>query len=340
MMCSESHHSLKSLSYFGCGGPVHVLHAPSELGDLQQAVCEIRSSGMSHFILGGGSNSLISDRPYEGHVISTSSLNHITFEPPHTLRCGAGVTPDEVAHYALACGLKGASWMSGLPGHIGGAVRMNARCYGSEIAQVICGVTTVNDEGIVTFYDDPHLSSRLFYGYKDTYFMTASEVIYDVCLQLSVADDYELDREKDLLQFCKQDRRSKGQYLYPSCGCVFKNDYTVGVPSGMLLELAGAKGQKVGGAKVSSYHSNFIHNHGASSVDILELSFMMRSLVYNIFGVWLEYEMECLGDFSAEHLEQLNRRCPIKSEPLFEKRRSEAQQLFDQKSTDNAHHQK
>ena len=97
------------------------------------------------------------------------------------------------------------------------------------------------------------------------------------------------------MEFCRTDREKKGQFLFPSCGCVFKNDYTVGVPSGLLIEASGMKGVRVGNAEVSEYHANFVFNRGATSRQILELTMVMREAVFRNFGVWMEYEMEVMG---------------------------------------------
>ena len=320
---------LKELSYFGCGGTAVAVHRPHSVDELQACLSQLVAASLPVFFLGGGSNSLISDGIYPGHVVSAASLNTITFEPPNYLRCGAGVSPDAVVSAAIAHGLRGAAWMSGLPGHIGGAVRMNARCYGSEISQLIHTLTTVSLAGEMIEYHGPQ---SLFYGYKDTYFMQVREFIGEVGLQLDVASAAELRAEVELQQYCQADRRFKGQYLWPSCGCVFKNNYAVGVPSGMLLELAGVKALQHGGAQVSEHHANFIFNRHATSADILELSFQMRELVYQMFGVWLAYEMEFLGEFDPEYRQQIQAIQPYCDDLLFENRRREARDHFKQKS--------
>ena len=292
---------LKDISYFGCGGPAMGVFTPASLEELKENLAEVRDSKAPYFFLGGGSNSLISDRPYPGHVISAANLNHLTFEPPY-IRCGAGVLPSDFAARSLESGLCGGAWLNGLPGQLGGATRMNARCYGSEMAQIVCEVSTINLEGRIHQYQQPE---KVFFGYKDTYFMEAKEFIYEIRFQLSYGNPDHLARQRELLEFCLADRTKKGQFNLPSCGCVFKNNYDLGIPSGKLLDLAGLKGKSYGNAEVSAYHANFIFNHGASAWDILELSFIMRKQVYDTFGIWLEYEMEFLGDFSTEQLFQI-----------------------------------
>lgn len=321
--------ALSELSYFGCGGTALGIHQPSTFAELQACCVELERAATPVFFLGGGSNSLISDEPYQGHVVTAAALTHISAAPGHGLRCGAGVSPDQVVAAALQHGLKGAAWLSGLPGQLGGAVRMNARCYGAEMAQIVHSVSTVARSGQVKEYAQPQ---SLFYGYKDTYFMQAGEFIGQVCLQLAPAAPAELSQEAELGQGYRQDRAAKGQYIWPTCGCVFKNNYSVGVPSGMLLELAGAKGCSHGGAHVSEHHSNFIYNQHATAVDILELSFQMRAMVYGYFGVWLEYEMEFLGTFAPQYAAAIvEQRALSEAAPHVERRRAARQHFAEKK---------
>ena len=293
--------SLRDLSYFKTGGECLGIFAPSSTEELQDILRHQIPAHQPVFFLGGGSNSLISDDFFPGYVISSQRLSSLRFKPPHTLHGGSGVLNSDVVSYALTHQLKGVAWLSGLPGQLGGTTRMNARCYGSEIADIIYHITTVSRSGQIHHYPKP---SHLFYGYKDTYFMKAEEFITEISFRLSMADPPSLLKEKQLGEFCQTDRTSKGQYLYPSCGCVFKNHYSIGVPSGLLLDLAGLKNHTLGGAQVSGFHGNFIYNRHGTSEDIFQLSTFMREEVYRVFGVWLDYEMEFLGQFSS-HIQKL-----------------------------------
>ena len=122
--------------------------------------------------------------------------------------------------------------------------------------------------------------------------MAANEVVASVELELALGDPNQIRKKMD---FCAKDRQQKGHFLHPSCGCVFKNDHSLGISSGQLLDEAGAKKLTVGAAEVSEHHANFIYNKGASALEILELSLLMREAVFRKHGVWLEYEMEILG---------------------------------------------
>lgn len=179
--------------------------------------------------------------------------------------------------------------MTALPGQIGATTRMNARCYGGEISELVMRVKTVSPQGETAVHDNPR---AVFRGYKDTLFMHNNALVTEVDLQLQAGKEEEIKKE---MQRVKNDRVEKGQFLYPSCGCVFKNDYSVGVPSGMLLDAAEVQNFSQKKVFISPRHANFIFNTGGSSAEIITLSLKMRDAVYKKFGVWLRYEMEFLG---------------------------------------------
>ena len=278
---------LRDYAYYKTGGPCDVLYAPASAAELAANVRDIKRLGLPMFVLGAGTNSLVMDEPFSGAFIVMRDLVGIEVRGTK-LVVGAGVDNSEVARTALHHGLAGAAWMNRLPGQIGGTVRMNARCYGGEISEIATKVTVVTAAGEIREYSDP----LMFRGYKDTVFMDNGDLIVGAELSLEVGDPAAIAAA---MKYCETDRQSKKQFDFPSCGCVFKNDYAVSVPSGMLLSAAGAKGMTRGGAEVSSHHANFVYNKGATSRDILELTLAMRDLVYAEYGVWMSYEMELLG---------------------------------------------
>lgn len=290
---------LKSISYYGTGGSCDYFFAPTSLEELQFNYKDIIKKKLPYFILGGGTNSLVSDKHWPGAVISLVQLKKLTLSG-NQIEAEAGVTNTEVAELLHAKGLSGGEWMYFLPGQLGGTVRMNARCFGGEISQVVTKILALNQSGdFVEFEGD----KQVFRGYKDTIFMDEKYIIAKAWLDFVPGDKNKIYEK---MQENKNYRDGKGHFNYPSCGCVFKNDYKVGVPSGRLLEAAGCKKLSVGGAKVNPDHANFVYNvAGAHSEDILKLTLMMREAVYKEFGVWLEYEMEILGGLELELLEQV-----------------------------------
>ena len=177
---------------------------------------------------------------------------------------------------------------------------MNARCYGGEISQVVENITAVDINGKIKQYQN---DGSIFKGYKDTIFMDNGDIIASVELQLNDGDPGKI---KLHMEHCESDRIAKGQFTYPSCGCVFKNDHGVGVPSGMLLDAAGAHSLNKEVVQLNPKHANFVFNQGATSKDILEITFEMRDMVFKAFGVWLQYEMEILGKLPPDLMVRVN----------------------------------
>lgn len=294
--------ALSQLSYFATGGTCDSLYTPRSHQELQEIVGKLFQQGVRYFILGAGTNSLVSDDHWSGAVISCHRLDKISkVSGSSDIICQAGVNNRGLVAYCLQHGFSGAEWMTELPGQIGATTRMNARCYGGEISQLVSKVKVVTTTGLSQHYHT--VTDRIFRGYKDTLFMNNGDVISEVHLSLQKGDR---DKIAEKMQRIADDRTTKGQFLYPSCGCVFKNNYQIGIPSGILLDKANVRrfsGKKV---FVSPNHANFIFNDGGSSREIAELTLKMRQAVYEKFGVWLNYELEFLGEFPVEVQQAIN----------------------------------
>lgn len=289
--------NLKDYSYYNTGGKCKYLLAPKDSSELVNYVKKINEEKLRYFILGAGSNSLVSDNYFDGAVIVFSEMKKTNISGS-TIYIDSGVSNTEVSELALKYGLSGASWMNRLPGQFGATVRMNARCYGGEISQIVKEIFVVTMNGEKKSYE----AKDVIHGYKDTLFMTNDDIIVGASIELQPGHKKEI---KEKMDFCEKDRESKKQFDFPSCGCVFKNDYSVGVPSGLMLENAKVKDISIGNASVSPSHANFVFNKGASSSEILSLTLEMRDKVWDQFGVWLEYEMELLGDFSPKEIKKI-----------------------------------
>ena len=274
---------------------------PSSYAELQTIVSDL--CGTPYFVLGAGTNSLVSDRHWQGAVLSLHKMQQLQVRG-RTIVCQAGALNTAIVNTAYEHSLAGVGWMHRLPGQIGATTRMNARCYGGEISQVVKRVRTVSAQGKLRDYRQ----ATMFRGYKDTVFMRNGDIIVEVELQLQAGDQEHIQAR---MQRAESDRIAKGHFLYPSCGCVFKNDHRLGLPSGLLLEQAGVHklADDYPDLAINSRHANFIFNIGGlgSSTDILGLSLQMREAVYQQFGIWLQYEMEFLGQFPATLQEQLRR---------------------------------
>ncbi|MDD9949956.1 MAG: FAD-binding protein [Zetaproteobacteria bacterium] len=321
---------ISDLAYYRTGGYSAYFFAPESLEELVDAVSFCARAVVPAQFLGAGSNSLVSDQYFPGATISLHKMSQIT-RASEGLLCQAGALNTQISQRALEEELSGAAWMHGLPGSIGATARMNARCYGGEISHLVVGVTLISEAGHVSRVRFATEAERkaAFKGYKDTLWMRTRDLIAEV--ELALPDDQDVQQTRVLMERCLADRQAKHQFDFPSCGCVFKNDYrpAVSVSSGLLLDLAGAKSLDEAKVGVSPYHANFLFNKNrASSRDILEMTFAMREKVWAEFGVWLAYEMEFLGfmphDLGAQFYEQ-------RPENLRHDRLQEARAVFQQK---------
>ncbi|MBT4526954.1 MAG: UDP-N-acetylmuramate dehydrogenase [Deltaproteobacteria bacterium] len=290
---------LKNISYYQTGTTCDQLLQPQSINELIGVFQYISRKRINYFLIGSGSNSLIMDDHWPGAVISFSQMKKCSING-NIIKTEAGVKNSKFAELCLDANLAGASWMNALPGQIGATTRMNARCYGGEISNIVKSVKSITSKGKIKEYP----ASEVFLGYKNTIFIDNREIIAEVEFDLKPGNKEEISAH---MQYCKKDRNLKHQFLYPSCGCVFKNNYQANVPSGLLLEKAGVRKFSTPKVEISPYHANFVFNKGvATAREILDTTFKMRDAVYQKFGVWLEYEMEVLGNISGDLKSQLN----------------------------------
>lgn len=296
---------LKTISYYQTGGTCERLCAPTSVSELSQTMATLHHEQQPFFLLGAGSNSLVMDDHWPGAVVIFSGMVKSGIEQS-LVTAQAGLENTRFSELCWQSALQGVAWMYWLPGQLGSTVRMNARCYGGEISQVVDSVTAVTAEGEIKTY----AGQAVFRGYKDTIFMSNNEVVAEIRFRLTPGDPVAIRQQ---MEFCKADREAKRQFLYPSCGCVFKNDYRAGIPSGLLLEKAGVRKLSGKRLEISPYHANFIFNKGASAREILETALTMRDMTYEKFGVWLAFEMELLGVIPDD----LNSRLHQRLEPAY-----------------------
>lgn len=289
---------LKKISYYKTGGSFERLYSPSSIEEVAEVIYEINKDRLPYFLLGAGSNSLVMDEHWPGAVITFSNLKKYQINK-NKIIAQAGIDNSEFAMLCIQSSLAGASWMYKLPGQLGSTIRMNARCYGGEISQIVDKIKSVAANGEIKDYQ----GKQALTGYKNTIFMNNNEIVVEAEFQLKNGVKQEIENH---MNFCSDDRTNKGQFLFPSCGCVFKNDYSVGIPSGLLLDKAGVRTLNRSNVEISPYHANFVFNKGAEAREILEVTLQMREMVFKTFGVWLEYEMEILGGIPPELKNQIN----------------------------------
>ncbi|MCL2180328.1 MAG: UDP-N-acetylmuramate dehydrogenase [Treponema sp.] len=275
-----------------------------------------RSSGIPVFVLGGGANVVVSDKGIRGIVLD---MGRWTGESVWALCAGedefiikSGTTIDEAVDYAAAEGLSGLEFLAGMPGTVGGAVWMNARCYGGEMSDVLNWVEVIiNDNtqlnGAQRKDESDSLDSfdfsikRIYvndksgFGYKKSPFQDMDCVILSASFNLKKGD-----KEKILVEMDKyrEDRYNKGHYSFPCAGSVFKNNHVFGKPSGQIIDELGLKGSKRGAAQVAPFHGNIIINlGGAKAGDIKGLADEIAAKVKKETGFVMEPEILFIGEW-------------------------------------------
>jgi UDP-N-acetylmuramate dehydrogenase len=275
------------------GGSADLALFPVDAADVAVAVSELKGLGLPWVVLGGGSNVLVSDRGVRGAVVITTDLLRIEVAGDR-INAGAGVDSHQVALSARDAGLRGAEFLAWLPGTFGGACLMNARAYGGEISLVLQSALCVDNNGssqqlIFTPHD---------FSYKQSPFQQQQLIIAEACIRLAPGDTGEIQRQIDEIE---AKRRANHEMDHPSCGCIFKNDYSIGISSGQLIDQCGLKGFRIGAAQVSPHHANFILNLGnASASEIMDVIEHVRQSVKTATGHALELEVQILGEWDRE----------------------------------------
>ncbi len=278
---------------FRIGGPAQFYFEPRTRREFRNAVSWTLSEKTRLFVLGGGSNVLFHDRGFPGMVINTKRLTKIETEGGSVhVQCGARI--DDLVDLCRDQGLSGLEFAAGLPGTVGGALFMNARAYGSEMSDIVVLVSAIEvHEGTASDVDIP--GNALSFSYKSSIFQKHPVYVFSVRFRLAKDDPAEIASK---IEQIRAKRKQMGQSNFPNAGCIFKNDYTVGVPSGKLIDECGLKGKRVGDAEVYDRHANFIINRGnAKASDVYELIRFVEKEVLKKKGVTLKREIKLVGEW-------------------------------------------
>ncbi len=270
------------------GGPADRLIQPESVTELQQAIAEAKASGEPYYVIGGGSNLLVSDDGIAGTVIQLSgSLTGLQITDTCII-AEAGVPLPFLARKAAEYGLSGLEFAAGIPGSVGGAVFMNAGAYKGQISDVIQEVVCCDSSGQLITLD----KAACDFSYRNSRFKRdRSLTVVSVKMELAAG------KKEEILEQMKKNtasRVAKQPVEYPNAGSIFKNP--AGDAAGRLIELVGAKGWRQGDAMVSEKHSNFIVNVGtATCADVLQLLNRVKEAVYRETGILLEEEILFMG---------------------------------------------
>ena len=271
---------------FKIGGNADVMVIPRNVQELSSVLKKTKELNIPTFILGKGSNLLVSDKGIEGAVISLSMLDEIVVEE-NQIECFAGAHLSKLCCEALNNNLKGLEFAYGIPGSVGGALYMNAGAYGGEMSQVVKGAYCMDDNGEVCYVP----KEKMELGYRSSIFKSNSLIITSVVFTLEKGDGEEIKAKMNELI----GRRKEKQPLeFPSAGSTFKRPE--GNFAGTLIEQSGLKGLTVGGAQVSQKHAGFVINVGnASCSDVRCLIEKIKEKVYQNSGVLLQTEVITVG---------------------------------------------
>ena len=288
---------MKRHTWLRIGGPADLFLIPDNREAFIKIIKKLNRVDMPYHILGSGSNILVADRGIRGAVISLLRLDMIEIRD-EKVTAQAGCSLAELAEITAWHGLAGLEFASGIPGTLGGAIYMNAGAYGGEMKDVLERVEVL-DLGEEKTEDLP--PQRLGLDYRTSRLQSGGMIALTATIKLQRDDPAEiLDRIAELE--CR--RWFKQPLTHPSAGSAFKrpeNDY-----AGRLIEAAGLKGKKMGGAQVSPKHAGFIINRDkASAEDVLQLMKLIRRRVKEKFDITLEPEPRPLGDFDPEQLDPL-----------------------------------
>jgi len=265
---------------FRVGGPAACYALPESVAALKATLELCREYSTPHVILGAGSNVLFPDRAYPGVVISTGRFDRFVIDPPYA-DIAAGVRIGPLLNRLHQAGIRSLDFLSGIPGTLGGVIAMNAGIPARTISDAVECVWAIDETGEISRFD----SEESCFSYRGSLFRETRLPILGARLRL---DGPSYDGARLL------SRRLAHQPLHsPSAGCVFKNPPDDS--AGRLIEAVGLKGFRVGMAKVSEKHANFILNlGGARSVDIRKLIDIVRQKVYKSFRISLELEIEVI----------------------------------------------
>ena len=272
---------------FRIGGNASVMLTPLNDEQLVSIIKECKKENIKPFILGNGSNMLISDDGLKTVVINMCRPDpNIELVNGDTIICDAGITMSKVCNFALDNGLTGLEFAFGIPGSAGGAAYMNAGAYGGEMKDVLIECRHIDSDGNLGSLKGEELGL----SYRTSAYEHNGYIITTLVMKLKKGDKTEI---KAKMQELLQRRKDKQPLEYPSAGSTFKRP--VGYFAGGLIEECGLKGCSVGGAQVSEKHAGFIINKGgATAQDVLDLIKYVQDRVYEERGIHLEPEVRLI----------------------------------------------
>ncbi|HLP39925.1 MAG TPA: UDP-N-acetylmuramate dehydrogenase [Fibrobacteria bacterium] len=280
---------LAPLLSFKVGGPARWFCEPSSAGEFSEALVWAKERGLPVFILGKGTNLVFSDSGYPGLVVYTGrSFHHIAWDGSR-VTAQAGALLNTVVTQSVNRGFAGIQNLAGIPGTVGGGVYINAGAFGQELKEVVATVTSTTREGVLITRGNADCG----FSYRHSNYFHLDEIILEAVLELKPGDTEALKAE---MRETLRKRKDKQPLHLPNAGSMFKRP--PGQFAGVLIEAAGLKGFRMGGAMISEMHANFTVNvGGAAAQDIFDLTEEVIARVRAHCGTTLEREVIFVGDF-------------------------------------------
>jgi len=296
---------MKDHTTFKVGGPADCLLCPEGEGFTSFCINILnrcQAEKIPVFILGGGANIAVSDKGIRGIVLDMNAWNGESVwslcKEENEMIFKSGTIIDEAVDTACAAGLSGLEFLAGMPGTVGGAVWMNARCYEREIADVLNWAEIISRDQVP---ESEYVIKRVEvkdgagFAYKKSPFQEMD------CLIISASFKLKKGKKEELLiklAEYREDREKKGHYLFPCAGSAFKNNRNFGKPTGQIIDELGLKGRQIGGAQIAPFHGNIVINTGnASASDIRALMDETAVKVKEKTGFTLEPEILFIGEW-------------------------------------------
>ena len=270
---------------FKIGGPAEIFVKINNVEELKLIIKISKQAEVPITVVGNGSNLLVSDDGIRGIVLKIE-FDKIEIEESGKLKVGSGVKLAFLAQKCLKEKLKGFEFASGIPGTIGGAIRMNAGAHGSEMKDIVKKITCMTRDGKIQVISNEEAK----FEYRNSIFSQNDYIILEAEIQLRKGNPEEIRSKMD--EYATY-RKEKQPIEYPSAGSTFKrgNDFI----TAKLIDECGLKGYQIGGAQVSEKHAGFIINKGnATAEDVKQLMKYVEEQVYNKFGKKIEAEIEII----------------------------------------------
>lgn len=282
--------SMKEHTTFKIGGPAECYVKIDNYKVLQKILRIAEKNDIPITILGNGSNVLVSDKGIKGIVLNIrlNKIELLNYDKKIYVTVGAGIKLSILGHLLLKNSITGFEELSGIPGTIGGAIKMNAGAHGKEIKDILKSVRCMDYSGNIVEFENKDME----FGYRSSMLKEKKYIVLDATFEVEKGKQ-ELIKEK--MQEYAQYRKEKQPIEYPSAGSTFKRgtDFI----TAKLIDEAGLKGYKIGDAEVSTKHAGFIINKGnATSNDVLELIKHVKEEIKNKFNKDIELEIEVMGE--------------------------------------------